>query len=44
MSFANNFARNHEKNKTWNIRQLVDDSFVPSSNQPRVLYCRVTDF
>ena len=32
------------KNNTWNIRLLVDDSFVPSSKQPSVLYCRLTDF
>ena len=28
----------------WNIRLLVDDSFVPSSKQPSVIYCRLTDF
>ena len=28
MIFAKNFARNYEKN-TWNIRRLVDESFVP---------------
>ena len=44
MIFANNFARNHEKNNTWNIRLLVDDSFVPLSKQPSVIYCRLTDF
>ena len=32
------------KNNTWNIRLLVDDSCVPSSNQPIVIYCRLTDF
>ena len=43
--FARNFARNHEKkNNTWTIRCLVDDSFVPSSKQPSVLYCKLTDF
>ena len=40
--FSKNFARNHEKNNTWNIRRLVDDSFVPSSKRPnlnwRILY------
>ena len=33
-----------KKNNTWNIRLLVDDSFVPSSKQPSVIYCRLTDF
>ena len=33
-----------EKNNTWNIRRLVDDSFVPSSKQPSVLCCRLMDF
>ena len=33
-----------KKNNTWNIRRLVDDSFVPSSKQPNVLYCKLTDF
>ena len=33
-----------EKNNTWNIWLLVDDSFVPSSKQPSVIYCRLTDF
>ena len=32
------------KNNTWNIRLLVDDSFVPSSKQPSIIYCRLTDF
>ena len=38
-----NFARNHEKKNTWNIRRLVNDSFVPSSKRPSVLYCKLTD-
>ena len=33
-----------KKNNAWNIRLLVDDSFVPSSKQPSVIYCRLTDF
>ena len=33
-----------KKNNTWNIRRLVDDSFVPSFKQPSVLYCKLTDF
>ena len=32
------------KKNTWNIRLLVDDSFVPLSKQPSVIYCRLTDF
>ena len=33
-----------KKNITWNIRRLDDDSFVPSSKRPSVLYCKLTDF
>ena len=33
-----------KKNNAWNIRRLVDDSFVPSSKQPSILYCKLTDF
>ena len=33
-----------KENNTWNIRLLVDDLFVPSSKQPSVIYCRLTDF
>ena len=33
-----------KKNNTWNIRCLVDDSFVPSSKRPGVLYCKLTYF
>ena len=32
------------KSNTLNIRLLVDDSFVPSSKQSSVIYCRLTDF
>ena len=28
----------------WNIRRLVDESFVPSAQQTSILYCRLTDF
>ena len=43
--FAKFFARFYEKkNNTWNIRPLVDKSFVPSAQQTSVLYCRLTDF
>ena len=31
-----------KKNNAWNIRRLVDDSFVPSSKRPSVLYCKLT--
>ena len=35
MIFAKNFARNYEKeNNTWNIRRLVNESFVPETQQP----------
>ena len=44
MIFAENYARFYEKKNTWNIRRLVDDSFVPSSKRPSVLYCKLTDF
>jgi hypothetical protein len=33
-----------KKNKTWNIRFLVDDSFGPSSQWTNVLYSKLTDF
>ena len=29
--FAENFARNYEKNNTWNIRRLVDETIVPAT-------------
>ena len=45
MIFAKNFARNYEKkNNTWNIRRLVDKSFVPLALRTSVLCCRLTDF
>ena len=34
MIFAKNFARNYEKNNnTWNIRCLVDETFVPATQR-----------
>ena len=34
MIFAKNFARNYEKKKnTWNIRRLVDESFIPATQR-----------
>ena len=34
--------RNNKKNNAWNIRRLVDKSFVPSNQQTSVLYCRLS--
>ena len=36
--------RNNEKNNTWNIRSLVNGSFVQASQRTSVLYCRLMDF
>ena len=44
MILAKNFARNYEKNKTRNIRCLVDESFVPATQWPSILYWRLLDF
>ena len=44
MIFAKNFARNYEKNNTWNIRRLVNESFVPANQQTSVSYCRLKNF
>ena len=39
MIFAKNFARNYEnKNNTWNIRRLRDESFVPADQQTCAVY------
>ena len=38
-----NFAINYERYSTWNIRLLIDDSFVPSSTRPSVSYCKLTN-
>ena len=35
--------RNYKKNNAWNIRRLVDSSFVQVNQQTRVLYCRLSD-
>ena len=32
------------KKNTWNVRCLVDESFVPSAQRTSVLYCRLSDF
>ena len=29
---------------TWNIKRLVDESFIPATQQPSVLYWRLLDF
>ena len=45
MIFAKNYARFFEKkNNTWNIRRLVDDSFVPSARRTSILNCKLADF
>ena len=31
MTFAKNFARNYEKQNTWNIRRLVNEKILPST-------------
>ena len=36
--------RNYKKNNAWNIRRLVNESFVPPSQQTSILYCRLSDF
>ena len=38
-----NSIRNYEKN-AWNIRRLIDESFVPSTQRASVLYYRLSDF
>ena len=38
------YVRNYEKKNIWNVRCLVDDSFVPSAQQTSILYCRLSDF
>jgi hypothetical protein len=32
------------KKNTWNVKRLVDDSFVPSAQQTSKLYSGLTDF
>ena len=36
-------VRNYKKNNAWNIRHLVDESFVPVNQQTSELYCRLSD-
>ena len=33
-----------KKNNAWNTKRLVDDSFVPSTQQTTVLDCKLMDF
>ena len=35
---------NYKKNNAWNIRRLVNDSFVPANQRTSVLYCRLSHF
>ena len=45
MFFAKNFARYHKrKNITWNIRHLVNESFVPLTSKPAYYIedCRIS--
>ena len=37
-------TRNHKRDNAWNIRRLVNESFVPPSQQTSILYCRLSDF
>ena len=32
-----------ELKNTWNVRRLIDESFVPSAQRTSVLYCRLSD-
>ena len=38
------FIKNNEKKNAWNIKRLVDDSFVPSAHRTSILYSRLTHF
>ena len=38
------FCKKSWKKNAWNIRRLVDDSFVPSFKQPSISYCKLTHF
>ena len=33
-----------KKKNTWNIRRLVDETIIPSTHRPSVLYWRLSDF
>ena len=36
--------RNYKENNAWNIRHLLEESFVPANQRTSVLYCRLSDF
>ena len=36
--------RNYKKDNAWNIRLLVNESFVPANQWTSVSYCRLSDF
>ena len=36
--------RNYEQNNVWNIRRMVDNSFIPANQRTSVSYCRLSDF
>ena len=36
--------RNYENTNAWNIRCLVDESFLPSTQGPSISYWRLSDF
>ena len=44
MVFAKNFARFYGKKNTWNIRRLVNESFVPRPREPAyyIVDCRIS--
>ena len=36
--------RNYKKKNAWNIRRLVEESFIPVNQWTSILYCRLSDF
>ena len=42
--FCKEFCKILWEKNTWNIRHLVDKTFVPSAQRTSVLYSRLTDF
>ena len=42
--FCKEFCKTLCKKSTWNIKRLVDESFVLSAQRTSVLYCRLLDF
>ena len=43
MVFAKNFARNFEKNNTWNIRRLIDETIGPFTQRINTLGMIILD-